>query len=143
MARVLSAVVCAIALAACHAPEERALEIKDVIDRNTGSAHMTRGVNMYTLIAIRSCVSESDIPALVELLRDDDNVVRLAAAGVLSDFGGAGHAALSKARDASQDPSLRAMIDDTLAGMDAPDRKRLKDYPLTRQEQRRIKGCTE
>jgi hypothetical protein len=37
------------------AERSRADELKRVIDRNTGFAHMTRGVNMYTLIALRSC----------------------------------------------------------------------------------------
>ncbi len=40
-----------------------------MIDRNTGFAHMTRGMNMYTLVALLSCVSERDIPVLAHASR--------------------------------------------------------------------------
>ena len=39
----------------------RYAELRRVIDRNTGFAHATRGVNMYTLYALRGCVTEKDI----------------------------------------------------------------------------------
>ena len=58
-----------------------------MIDRNTGFAHMTRGMNMYTLVALRSCVSERDIPVLVRMLADRDHVTQLSAANVLADMG--------------------------------------------------------
>ena len=56
-----------------------------MIDRNTGFAHMTRGMNMYTLVALRSCVSERDIPVLARMLADRDHVTQLSAANVLAD----------------------------------------------------------
>jgi hypothetical protein len=69
------------------AQSARYRELLAVIDRNTGLAHMTRGVNMYTLYALRSCVSDRDIPVLRDLLRDKDRVSRMAAASVLADMG--------------------------------------------------------
>jgi len=50
------------------AAESRYEELTRVVDRNTGFAHMTRGVNMYTLIALRSCVGDADIPVLTRML---------------------------------------------------------------------------
>jgi hypothetical protein len=53
--------------------ESRYDKLTRVINRNTGFAHMTRGVNMYTLIALRSCVSD-------DALRDVDSPQRKALA---------------------------------------------------------------
>ena len=60
-------------------------ELKHMVNRNTGRAHMTRGVTMYTLIAPRSFVTEGDILVLVTMLAVRDHVPQLAAAGVLVD----------------------------------------------------------
>ena len=44
-------------LLAAHVPAEtRYEELARVVKRNTGFAHMTRGVSMYTLIALRSTI---------------------------------------------------------------------------------------
>ena len=71
-----------LAVGAHVSAETRADELKRVVNRNTGFAHMTRGVNMYTLIALRSCVAAGDIPVLSRMLFDNDYVMQLAAAGV-------------------------------------------------------------
>jgi hypothetical protein len=116
-------------------------ELKRVINRNTGYAHMTRGVNMYTLIALRSCVSESDIPVLTQMLFDKDYVLQLAAAGVLEDMGEAGRQALAGARTSAPDTRTKMLLDDSLKEMNAPTHKPLADYPLTERERRSIRGC--
>src|SRR5438309_9020833 len=85
------------------AAELRYVELTRVINRNTGFAHMTRGVNMYTLIALRSCVGDADIPVLTQMLSDRDHVVQLAASGVLVDMGPAGRQALAGARAGTTD----------------------------------------
>ena len=46
-----------LAVAVVAAAASREDELKRVIKHNTGFAHMTRGMNMYTLIALRSCVT--------------------------------------------------------------------------------------
>ena len=46
-----------LAVADVAAAAAREDELKRVINRNTGFAHTTRGTNMYTLIALRSCVT--------------------------------------------------------------------------------------
>jgi len=116
--------------------DERADELKRVVNRNTGYAHMTRGVNMYTLIALKSCVTESDIPVLTHMLDDRDHVMQLAAAGVLVDLGAAGQRALEAARSRATDVRTRSVIDDALGEARSPDRKTLQDYPLTEQERK-------
>ena len=116
-------------------------ELKRVVNRNTGRAHMTRGVNMYTLIALRSCVTDGDIPVLVTMLADKDHVLELAAAGVLVDLGAPGRTALEESAARATDARERMVIRDALQEAGAPDRRALKDYPLTEREQKSIRGC--
>jgi hypothetical protein len=128
--------ICASAVA-----ESRYEELKRVINRNTGFAHMTRGVNMFTLIALRSCVGDTDIPVLTQMLFDQDYVLQLAATGVLVDMGAAGRQALAGARTAATDARTKLLLDDALREADAPTLKPLADYPLTERERRGIRGC--
>ena len=79
-----------LAVADVAAAAAREDELKRVINRNTGFAHTTRGMNMYTLIALRSCVTDADLPVLRRLLFDRDYVTQLSAAGVLVDMGAGG-----------------------------------------------------
>jgi hypothetical protein len=130
-----------LALAAGVEAEGRVDELKQVVNRNTGDAHMTRGVNMYTLIALRSCVSDADIPALTQMLGDRDHVTQLAAAGVLVDMGPAGRAALEGARPAARDVRARMVIDEALREAGAAERRPLRDYPLSARERKSIRGC--
>lgn len=123
------------------AAESRYEELTRVINRNTGFAHMTRGVNMYTLIALRSCVGDADIPVLTQMLSDRDHVVQLAASGVLVDMGPAGRQALTGARAGATDTGTRILLDDALRDADSPARKPLADYPLTERERKSIRGC--
>ena len=116
-------------------------ELKHVVNRNTGHAHMTRGVNMYTLIALRSCVADGDIPVLTKMLGDKDHVLQLAAAGVLADMGPLGRKALEAEAARATDARERMVIRDALQEADAPDRRPLKDYPLTERERKSIRGC--
>lgn len=116
-------------------------ELKRVIDRNTGFAHMTRGMNMYTLVALRSCVTERDVPVLTAMLADRDHVTQLSAANVLADLGEDGHRALRRALAAAPDVQTRSVIEDVLRESAAPGRRPIKDYPLTDRERARIRGC--
>jgi hypothetical protein len=75
-----------LAVADVAATAAREDELKRVINHNTGFAHMTRGTNMYARIALRSCVTDADLPVLRRLLFDRDYVTQLSAAGVLVDM---------------------------------------------------------
>jgi hypothetical protein len=119
----------------------RADELKRVIDRNTGFAHMTRGVNMYTLIALRSCVTERDVPVRAELLTDRDHVNQLAAASVMADLGQDGTRGLRQALAAARDVRTRGVIEDALREAESPTRRPILDYPLTQPERQRIRAC--
>jgi hypothetical protein len=116
-------------------------ELKRVIDRNTGFAHMTRGMNMYTLIALRSCVTERDVPVLARLLTDRDHVTQLSAANVLADLGEEGKRGLRQTLAAAPDVRTRGVIEDVLRDAELPTRRPIQDYPLTEQERQRIRGC--
>src|SRR5204863_6400431 len=89
-------------------------ELKRVIDRNTGFAHMTRGMNMYTLVALRSCVTEQDIPVLTLMLTDRDHVSQLSAANVLADMGDEGKRALQQGLAAAKDVRTRSVVEEAL-----------------------------
>jgi len=123
------------------AERSRADELKRVIDRNTGFAHMTRGVNAYTLIALRSCVSERDVPVLTQLVSDRDYVTQLAAASVMADLGEDGKRALQQALRTAPDTRTRSTIEDALREAESPTRTPILDYPLSPQERKRIRGC--
>jgi hypothetical protein len=129
------------ACATLAAAEPRYDELKRVIDRNTGFAHMTRGVNMYTLIALRECVGDADVPVLARMLRDRDHVIQLAAAGVLVDMGATGRQALQDARSGATDARTRMVIEDALRETESATRRPLAAYPLTEKERRGIRSC--
>ena len=133
---ILLALACASAAAA-----SRYEELRRVIDRNTGHAHMTRGANMYTLIALRSCVGDADVPVLRSMLFDRDYVTQLSAAGVLADMGAGGRAALQGALQEARDARARRTIQDALAEAGDPKRRALAEYPLSDRERRGIRGC--
>jgi hypothetical protein len=119
----------------------RYAELRRVINRNTGFAHATRGVNMYTLYALRGCVTENDLPVLERLLSDKDRVTRMATADVLADLKPAGqdvlHAKLRETRDASE----RIMLQDALDYAQRLDYRPILQYPLGASERARIRGC--
>ncbi len=137
------ALLVAVALASTPDAAERSRydELKSVIDRNTGFAHMTRGVNLYTLIALRSCVTEQDIPVLTRLLTDRDHVTQLAAANVLADLGEDGTRGLRQGLAVAPDVRTRSVIEDALREAESPTRRPIQDYPLSQQERQRIRGC--
>jgi len=94
---VLSALVALAAALSCATPREaiaqpaaserRLHQLGRVVDRNVGHAHMTRGVNVCTTLALRDAVTDADIPVLARMLESKDSVHRLAAAYVLSVMG--------------------------------------------------------
>ena len=119
----------------------RYAELRRVIDRNTGFAHATRGVNMYTLYALRGCVSEKDIPVLGRLLSDKDRVTRMATADVLADLKTAGQDVLRAKLRATQDASERIMLQEALDDAQKPDYRPILQYPLSARERAGIRGC--
>lgn len=126
---------------AAAAAASRYDELRKVIDHNTGFAHMTRGMNIYTLIALRSCVGDADLPVLRRMLFDPDYVTQLSAAGVLVDMGPAGRGALESALREATEHRARMTIQDALREADDPNRRPLSEYPLSDKERRAIRGC--
>jgi hypothetical protein len=92
----------------------RYAELRRVINRNTGFAHATPGVNMYTLYALRGCVTEQDLPVLERLLSDKDRITRMATADVLADLKPAGQDVLRAKLSGTRDASERIMLQDAL-----------------------------
>jgi hypothetical protein len=119
----------------------RYAELRRVIDRNTGFAHATRGVNMYTLYALRACVTEKDIPVLERLLSDKDRVTRMATTDVLADLKPAGPDVLRAKLSGTQNASERIMLQDALDYAQRLDYRPILQYPLDARERARIRGC--
>ena len=130
-----------LAVADVAAAASREDELKRVINRNTGFAHMTRGMNMYTLIALRSCVTDADLQILRRLLFDRDYVTQLSAAGVLVDMGAGGRATLVSALPEATEYRARSTIQDALREADDPARRPLSAFPLDERERKRLRGC--
>ena len=119
----------------------RYAELRRVIDRNTGFAHATRGVNMLTLYALRECVTEKDMPVLERLLSDKDRITRMAAADVLADLGRAGQEVVGAKLTGTKDASERMMLQDALDYAQKPNYRPILQYPLNARERAGIRGC--
>jgi hypothetical protein len=119
----------------------RDAELRRIIDRNTGFSHATRGVNMYTLYSLRTCVTERDTPVLERLLSDKDRIIRMAATDVLADLGPAGQEAVRAKLRGTKDVSERMMLQEALDGAQKPDYRPILQYPLNADERARIRGC--
>lgn len=121
---------------------DRYSELRRAIDRNTGFAHATRGVNMYTLYALRGCVTDADLPVLRRLLLDKDRIIRMATADVLADLGAAGQDAVSaRLKAVRNDVGERIMLQEALDHARKPDYRPILQYPLTDRERAAIRGC--
>jgi hypothetical protein len=119
----------------------RYAELRRVLDRNTGFAHATRGVNMYTLYALRGCVTEKDLHVLDQLLSDKDRIIRMAAADVLADLGPAGQQVVGAKLKGMKDAADRMMLQEALDGAQKPDYRPILQYPLNARERAAIRGC--
>ena len=69
-------------------------QLRCVVNRHTGFAHMTRGMNTNTIDALRRVVRDRDIPVLIAMLDDRDHVTQMTAAQVLARMGDPGLRAL-------------------------------------------------
>jgi len=134
-------VFAAMAVRAPAQSSDRSAELRRVIDRNTGFAHATRGVNMYTLYALRGCVSQKDIPVLERLLSDKDRIIRMAVADVLADLGSAGQEAVRAKLKETKVPSERSMLQEALDDAQKPSYRPILQYPLNAGERTKIRGC--
>lgn len=77
---------------------QRYVAIRKLIKKNLHlSGHLVRAVDTRTVEAVRNEVTEADIPVLMDLLSDKENVVAVGAQHVLETFGKAALPALQKA----------------------------------------------
>ncbi|MBI3292812.1 MAG: HEAT repeat domain-containing protein [Elusimicrobia bacterium] len=95
-------------------PFSRYDALKAVINRHVGHAHATRGMNMYTIAALKSKVTEKDIPLLIQMLNERDHVTQMTAAQVLATLGPQGKQVLLKVLGSTPDYRLRTSIQDAL-----------------------------
>jgi hypothetical protein len=115
--------------------------LRRVIRSNVGFAHLTRGVNMYTLVALRSCVSTNDIGVLSQMLTDSDRLVRMASAYVLVDLGVEGRQAVAKQLNRTGDPAQRSVLTEALNSAASPTYQPILNYAPTAAERNRVRHC--
>ena len=77
-------------------------QLRRVVDRRVGYAHMAPGWNMYTVIAPRGGVTEVDAPLRARTIHDPDHVVPLTSAVILADLDQTGVAALRAERSVAE-----------------------------------------
>jgi len=117
-------------------------QLKKVVNANAGFSHATRGMNMYTLIALRSCVSTNDIAVLGQMLTDSDSIVRMTSAYVLVDLGAKGEQVVRERLDKGADTSERTILREAINDAASPEHRPILQYPLTDSERSLIRGCT-
>lgn len=114
---------------------------KRIINANTGFAHLTRGMNMVTLIALRSCVSTQDIGVLTQMLQDPDRIVSMTAANVLVDLGDAGKQVVTRQLD-NPGRADRTVLNEALWAAASPTYRPILDYAsLESNRSQARRGC--
>jgi len=90
----------------------RPAQLHCTVIRNTGFAHMTRGMNMDTIAALKAEAKPEDLPHLKAMLLGKDRIAAMTAAEVLKGMGRDAQTALAEAykeAKAANDTS-RAML---------------------------------
>ncbi len=90
----LLAIGCGAGDASAASSDARYRELVKIVDRNTGFAHLTRGMNRYTVEALQNAVGENDVPVLRKMLADKDRIVIMTAANVLMQMSAQGRRAV-------------------------------------------------
>jgi len=80
-------------------PYSRYDQLKSVVSRHVGYAHMTRGMNANTIEALKREVTAADLPLLAKMLNDHDVVAAMTAANVLGGMGEEGRKILRNERE--------------------------------------------
>ncbi len=75
----------------------RPAQLHCAVIRNTGYAHMTRGMNMDTINSLKEEAKPEDLPHLKAMLLGKDSIAAMTAAEVLKDMGSPGKGALAEA----------------------------------------------
>ena len=65
----------------------RPAQLHCTVIRNTGFAHMTRGMNMDTIAALKAEAKPEDLPHLKAMLLGKDRIAAMTAATVMKDMG--------------------------------------------------------
>lgn len=120
---VILATAAVIAPRFARAADDRYAKIRGLIKRNLHfSTHMTWAVDTRTIEAVRPHVTEEDIPVLVRMLGDKENVVGIGAQHMLATFGERAVPALeAAARSSNYD--VRSKARDALTTIDEARRR--------------------
>ena len=94
--------------------DKRYHQLVEIINKNTGSAHMTRGMNSHTIDALKDSTTAKDIPVLEKMLKDPDNIVVMTTVNVLMGMGKEGRKAIYETCINSTDEKYLHSITDQL-----------------------------
>ena len=75
----------------------RPAQLHCAVIRNTGFAHLTRGMNMDTIAALKEEARPDDVPHLKAMLLGKDRIAAMTAAEVMKGMGRDAHTALAEA----------------------------------------------
>jgi len=115
---ILTFFLCLSSGAAEASPQDaRYRQLVKIVDRNTGHAHFTRGMNSYTIEALQQAVGPTDIPVLQRMLEDRDRVVAMTAVNVLMRMGAPGRRAVYDVLATTADKTARDTTADILSGL--------------------------
>ena len=99
-----------------------------IVNKNTGFAHMTRGMNMNTINALKNAVTQSDIPTLKKMLEDSDRIVIMTSVNVLMEMGHEGRLAVYDAYGVTSNKDTLNIISDQLDDFVLGKTSEIKDW---------------
>ena len=99
-----------------------------IVDKNTGFAHMTRGMNMNTINALKNAVTQSDIPVLGRMLEDRDRIVIMTSVNVLMEMGHEGRIVVYDAFGVTSNKDTLGIISDQLDDLVLEKTSEIKDW---------------
>jgi hypothetical protein len=104
---------------ACALPG-RPAQLHCAVIRNTGFAHMTRGMNMDTIAALKAEARPDDVPHLKAMLLGKDRIAAMTAAEVMKGMGRDAQTALAEAYKEAKtgNDTSRAMLIQEYGGLD-------------------------
>ena len=121
-----------------QSPDQRYKFLLKVVDKNTGYAHFTRGMNERTISALPHAATTSDIPILKRMLEDPDHVAAMTAVNVLMNMGYQGQLSVYGIFQNTKEPSVRNVLagqlmmpDQTKAALWKEDIPKLKEMALS------------
>jgi hypothetical protein len=145
----LSILLVFVIIGACAAGEPSVLDrqgakrykaLVRIVDKNTGFAHMTRGMNVNTINALKNAVTQSDIPVLKKMLENSDRIVIMTSVNVLMEMGHEGRDAVYDVYGVTSNKDTLVIISDQLDDLVLDKKSQITDWKEDIPSLRRMAG---